>query len=294
MKPGKTILIISVVTFSTMLSTFGPIRTGIVLGKANAAAGDLTRVHALFDLATPDGSPFPSNRFTVADPGQNTGLRVNLPKPDCLARPSDCEDLDIINTLDGFNQLPRLSIPFDGSIDVATATSESVFLVSLGSTLSGGYAEGRIVGINRIVWDPASNTLHAESDELLGQHTRYGLIVTNKVRDSDGEPVMASEAFRHYRTDVPGEYGEALTEAILAARRFGVPEGDIVAASIFTTQSSTATLEKIRDQIKAAPPSIARFDLGPGGTRTVFSLDAISRITFNRHTQVSPTAFTPV
>src|SRR5687768_17601031 len=53
---------------------------------------------ALFSLDTMAGTPFPSDLFSVADPTQNTGLRVNLPKPDCLARPSDCQDLDVINT----------------------------------------------------------------------------------------------------------------------------------------------------------------------------------------------------
>jgi hypothetical protein len=30
-----------------------------------------------------DGGPFPSDHFTVEDREQNTGLRVNLPLPDC-------------------------------------------------------------------------------------------------------------------------------------------------------------------------------------------------------------------
>src|SRR5262245_22367788 len=84
-------------------------------GAALTAARSATtagNVHALFGLETPASGPFPSNWFTVADPSQNTRLRVNLPKPDCGARPSDCEDLDVINTLDGFNLQPRLSIPF--------------------------------------------------------------------------------------------------------------------------------------------------------------------------------------
>ena len=50
------------------------------------------RGRALLSLDTMAGTPFPSDLFTVADPTQNTGLRVNLPKPDCLARPSDCQD----------------------------------------------------------------------------------------------------------------------------------------------------------------------------------------------------------
>jgi hypothetical protein len=80
---------------------------------ANALAAG---VYALFNLETPTGGPFPSDRFTVADPSHNTGLRVNLPLPDCGARPADCDDLNVINTLDGFNQQPRLSIPFSGPI----------------------------------------------------------------------------------------------------------------------------------------------------------------------------------
>jgi hypothetical protein len=49
-----------------------------------------------FDLSSPSVGQFPSDRFTVADPSHNTGLRVKLPKPDCGARPSDCADIDVI------------------------------------------------------------------------------------------------------------------------------------------------------------------------------------------------------
>src|SRR2546430_12063386 len=85
------------------------------------AFAQVGRVHALFSLETLAGGPFPSDLFTIADQSQNTGLRINLPKPDCLARPSACEDLDVINTLDGFNLQPRLSIPFDGPTDINSA-----------------------------------------------------------------------------------------------------------------------------------------------------------------------------
>src|SRR5215471_9211711 len=91
-------------------------------------------VHALFDLQSPTTSPFPSNWFTVTDRSNNTGVRVNLPLPDCAERQSDCEDLAVINALDGFNVQPRLSIPFDGAIDATTVTSRTVFFVRLSST----------------------------------------------------------------------------------------------------------------------------------------------------------------
>ena len=69
-------------------------------------------VHALFDLTRPAAGPFPSDRFTEIEWRNRTGRRIHLPSPDCTARPSDCEDIRIINTLDGFNLQPRLSVPF--------------------------------------------------------------------------------------------------------------------------------------------------------------------------------------
>src|SRR5262245_43823184 len=53
--------------------------------------------HVLFDLSTPTGGPFPSNVFTMNDPTQITGLRVDMAMPDCATHPSDCEDLAVIN-----------------------------------------------------------------------------------------------------------------------------------------------------------------------------------------------------
>ena len=72
-------------------------------------------IHPLFDLGVPKTAPFPNDWFTVPDHSQITRRRVNLPLPDCSAQASDCEDLAVINTLDGFNLEPQFSIPFDGA-----------------------------------------------------------------------------------------------------------------------------------------------------------------------------------
>src|SRR5262245_57333193 len=256
-------------------------------------------VHALFDLQIPATGPFPRDWFTVGDRSQNTRLRVNLPLPDCHERPSDCEDLNVINTLDGFNLQPRLSIPFDGPIDVNSVTSQDVFLINLGDNLGDTIDQqehgDHVVGINQIVWDPPSHTLHVESDALLEQHTRYALIVTRGVQDLFGDPVEATESFRRFRETVRGEYRQALIDAIEAAREIGFRERDIVTASVFTTQSATAILEKIRDQIHATRAwQPADFLLGPGQTRTLFSLENVQGITWMRHTRVEPPGFTAV
>lgn len=251
------------------------------------------RVRALFDLSTQAGGPFPSDWFTVPDEGNNTNLRINLPYPDCTVRVSDCQDLDLLNTLDGFNLQPRLSIPFDGPIDVGSVNRETVFLISLGSTLDHpGCPPGTVIGIDQVVWDPSTNTVHVESDDLLAQHARYALIITNGLRDATGRPVEASEAFRRFRQRVRGPYKGALLKAIQAARRLGLREDDIVAASVFTTQSTTAVLEKIRDQ--AAMPLTMDFNLGPQGSRTVFEVADLRSLTWHQQTRHSPDQFSHV
>jgi hypothetical protein len=285
--------------------------TAFVYGERVQAHGP--RVQATFNLADPEGSPFPSNRFTRPDSSQLTGLRVNLPKPDCLTRRSDCDDIAVINTLDGFNLQPRLSIPFDGPVDPSTVTSRSVFLVNLERHFAA--ARSALVGINQIVWDPATNTVHAESDALLDQHTCYALIVTNGVRDAAGRPVEPSWHFRRlvradqvgpfplgdwigpgherFRCD-PNEYEGTLTTAVGIARHAGRVHGEIVSASVFTTLSATTILERMRGQLPSLGPLSVNFDLGPAGTRTNFALSDILAITLSRQTVVSPPAFSAV
>jgi hypothetical protein len=234
------------------------------------------------DLNAPTG-PFPSDRFTVADPDQKTGRRIHLPLPDCAARPTDCEDVAVLNTLDGFNLQPRISIPFDGPIDLGSVTSESIFLIALGDALTAERGTGRKVGINQIVWDPATHTLHAESDELLAQHTRYALIVSRAVRHPSGAPIEVTTAFRDAREAASAEYRQALVEAVRLA---GLPEEEVAAATIFTTQSATAILEKIRDQIKAGGVERAEFGLGPDGSLTLFERRQVASITWSREITV--------
>lgn len=188
---------------------------GVTAWAAEAEAGG---VHVRFGIDSPSSGPFPSDLFTVPDPSHNTGLRVNLPKPDCAVRVSDCRNIEVLNTLDGFNLQPRLSIPFTGPIDVNTVTSETVFLLNLGSTLVDGNPGGQVIGINQVVWDPDTNTLHVESDELLEQHTRYAVVVTHGVRDARGHRVQ-SQSFKAFRrslkriTDLQ-DYEQTLDEAL--------------------------------------------------------------------------------
>src|SRR5262249_26780443 len=174
--------------------------SGGLCGKAEVSragtASEASAVHALFNLSNPDNAPFPTDRFTVADDRNLTRRRVNLPKPaDCVANKSECEDVDVLNQLDGFSLRPHVTIPFDGAIDPSTVKG-NVFFVSIGDitdnwtdigpdsmptekvdreNLRKRKGFGQVTEINQIVWDPATRVLAAKSDRLLDEHTRYAL-----------------------------------------------------------------------------------------------------------------------
>jgi hypothetical protein len=233
--------------------------------------------------ATAPGQPFPTNMLTASDPAQATGLRVDLPMPDCAARPSDCADTAVLDTLDGFNVQPRLSVPFSGPIDVSTVSSDTVFLVD---------AAGERVGVNQIVWEPAANTLHAESDQLLRQGTTYLLVVTDGVRAADGRRLERGAFFRDVlagalRDPERRAYGLALLGALHWS---DVPVGHIAMASLFTTQSITAISEKIRRQIDGSTPAPATFDTGLLGEHAVFPVASVAGLSFRR--QIGTSMFT--
>ena len=226
--------------------------------------------------------PFPSNLYTTSDSSQVTGLRVDLPLPSCSARPSDCADDAVLNTLDGFNIQPRISIPFSGPIDLSTVKNSNIFLVG---------PVGHVIGINQPVWEPLTSTLYVESDEQLAEDSTYLLVVTSGVHDANGDPLEAT-TFRHDlnfgQTKDPATkaYRKKLLDALHLASAGGAAPGDVAGASLFTTQSITALSAKVRDQIRAAPAPVPNFNLGPGGSSTVFANVGLS-ITWNRQTTVS-------
>ena len=83
-------------------------------------------VRVKFDTTDIAGSTFPSDRYTQRDWSNRSFRRVNLPTPDCAVRVSDCQDIAVINGLDGFSTQPRITVPFTGAIDVSSVTSDTV------------------------------------------------------------------------------------------------------------------------------------------------------------------------
>ena len=231
----------------------------------------LAKTHAL--------QPFPTNLDTVSDATQVTGVRVDLPKPDCASFPSDCADIAVLDTLDGFNIQPRITIPFSGAIDTTTVSSQTVFLIG---------PDHHVVGINQAVWEPLTNTLHVESDQQLAEATTYLLVVTRDVRDTKGRRLdkfdfdveQAEDSDNDDDGDGDGDAAHAYRKALRKALKAeGLHRDDVAAASLFTTQSITAVSTKIRAQLQAAPVSFVN-----GGIRDVFPLATVAGIDWNQQT----------
>lgn len=235
--------------------------------------------------------PFPSNRHTVLDFGNATFRRVNLPKPDCAVRVSDCQDIDVINTLDGFSTQPRITVPFTGDIDVSSVSSETVFLYNLGDTQTlRGF--GQRVGINQVLWDPATRTLVFEPDELLAERSRYVLVVTNGVRDAKGRRIVPAAALSggRGRADHHREMREGASSVRLGR---GLA---VAAASVFTTQSATGDLVKVMRRIKSTAPAPVDFMIGSAAgapARAVFAPTGIAAIDLQRQVGAAPGALAP-
>ncbi len=147
--------------------------------SAAAAAG--SRVQVLHGQRPQINAVFPDDRFTVADNRQVTGRLVQMPLPrHCTtANSSICDSTRLLNTLDGFDLQPRVYIPFSGAIDVNTVKPKTVYVDGPG---------GR-AGIYEIVYDPRTHILEGTVDRQLAEDTRYALVITTGVHDTDGRPI---------------------------------------------------------------------------------------------------------
>ena len=201
--------------------------------------------------------------------------------------PSDCADIDVLEHARRLQRRARVSIPFSGPIDLITVTPDTVFLVD---------PKGQRTPLDRLVWTPATNTLHGLPHTYLSQHTPYVLVVTDGVKAADGSALDPSGFRASIELGRSHDVGEKLYRlALLGALHWAhVPLGHIVDASLFTTQSITSLLEKVRRQIDRSSPAPATFAIGPGGERTVFPFSSVAGVQFHRQTGTSTFSDSPL
>jgi hypothetical protein len=201
---------------------------------------------------------FPSDRQTVPDPRQSTGRRVSLALPDCGVDPAGCDEIRLVNELDGWSINPRVAIRFSGPVALDSITKASAFIVPLAPE-----PVSSPIGLGQLVWDGASHTLYARPERVLLQARRYALILTTRVLDDGGQP-LAPAVNAPLVTEAA--YGISAQGVVLQRLKpLGIARREVAAAAVFTTQSVTAGLEQMRAVLEAGPAPELRFALGPGG-----------------------------
>ena len=216
---------------------------------AAAATGSVT----LRAGATPETRPFPDNVFTVADTAQVTGRRVNLPLTGCAAQGSSvCDDLTLVNQLDGFDIRPRVTLPFTGPVDLRTITRQTVHIDGPGFS----------TGLVQLSLDRTSGTVSGYPDANLTPDTTYTLVVAAGIKAADGTAVGGTGRRTAFTTMTTTglldkvrsalDSGAAYTAAQIPAsdRALRLTEANGGGRSVFPATGSTISRA---DQVKADP-----------------------------------------
>ncbi|MEZ5403120.1 MAG: Ig-like domain-containing protein [Bryobacteraceae bacterium] len=238
-----------------------------------------TRVE--FDPRLPEVGPFPTDFLTIPDQTRPTGLRPNLPMPDCAAQPSDCSEIATINQLDGFNPNARLTVKFSAPIRTQTLR-EAIYYVWLDAVSPRAFAlrpAGALTPINEVIYDPATHTAYAKPDEMLEQARRYLIVVTDAVQDASGAPVEPDPGFDAcIERRLTAAYCTDLADAVVRARPL-LAGRRIAGASLFTTLDPFAWFNRMEALAPLAPP---RFQ--PRAEGAIASLRGVTGIALRQHT----------
>ncbi|HZV95614.1 MAG TPA: hypothetical protein VFF62_06790 [Candidatus Nitrosocosmicus sp.] len=224
---------------------------------------------------------FPNDRFTVTDPAQRTGRRVALPEPSCPVDPSGCDEVALLNQLDGFSVHPRIALTFDAPVTVESVTREAVFILPLAPE-----PMRSPIALGQFVWDGERKVLYARPERALLQGRLYAIVVTTRVADAERRRLEVSPDLVKPRdqTDHPHTVDALITRAFLGA---GVKRADVAALALFTTQSVTADLERMRAVLEARPAPAVTFDLARGSGPSVYPRAGLRSIEFRRQLATS-------
>jgi hypothetical protein len=189
---------------------------------------------------------------------------VALAQPDCGVDPAGCDEIRLVNELDGWSVNPRLAMHFSGPVALDSVTKASAFILPLvPEPLSSP------IGLAQLVWDGASHTLYARPARALLQARRYALVLTTRILDDGGQPLAPA-----LNAPIVAEAAYGISAQGVVFQRLkplGITRREVAAVTVFTTQSVTAGLEQMRAVIEAEPAPELRFALGPGGARSTYA-----------------------
>jgi pimeloyl-ACP methyl ester carboxylesterase len=197
--------------------------------------------------------------LTTPDSTQKNGTRINLPMPDCTTAPSDCQDVQLINQLDGFQTVPRIRVTFSGPIDV-NSIHHAIYYVALDNLTQEEYGinyTGQMLYLTQMIYDPTTNSLYGKPDGNLDQHRQYAFVVTDVIRDLAGDPVGPDPGYTACAHPGPGVaqtlYCSEVSQAVNSVAAQLAP-ANIVSASVFTTMNVTTWMEQAYAQLPNIVP----------------------------------------
>lgn len=220
---------------------------------------------------SPEAGIFPSDAFTTAEATQKTGKQIDLPLSSCLIDPSSaaCQNVELLNQLDGFSINARSHVCFSAPIDPSTLRT-GIWYIPLDSLQLP-------VPINQVLYDPTSQCAYFKPDRVLNQSSHYLLVISKGVRDANGNSVRQTPAFASC-INGGNSYCNALSAAMRTPEALleGAESFLIAGASVFTTMSATTWLEKARDFVDSHQPAVVL----PAGSTTTFSLGSVKSIDY--------------
>ncbi len=240
----------------------------------------------LFNPNDPQTGPFPTDNLTVGDATQKTGVRLNLPLPSCDTQYTSCQEIGLLEQMDGFSTRARARVRFSGPIDTSTLKGGMYYVAlnNIDETQPGVNKPGDLVAVDELIWDPSTNTAYAKPAVPLDQHRRYAFFVTDAVRDASGAAVAADPAFSACLLSST-LYCQMLSGAL---SNVSTAPRAVVAATVFTTMSATAWLDHARANLQFTPPLTS---ILPNGK---FSVANLAGITLHEQTGSVPVKYTDI
>lgn len=226
--------------------------------------GERTPLTAACDDGDPTSCllPWPSSRFTVADPSTATGLRVSV---DAASLPIE-DDPSYLNRADGFSRVTGLAVGFEGDVSADVASWEPADSLAEDATLRVFVAEGPDAGARvafRTEWHDVSTLdatkwlLVARPAAPMAPSTEHLAVVLDDVGPAQAAPRAVQVALG--LVDPSDRDEEALfayhapARDLLAAQ--GVDPARVVRLWDFTTRSAgdpTFRMHAMMDALEAS------------------------------------------
>lgn len=219
---------------------------------AAALAVTATPAAAAPRTAEPQGL-FPTDALTVPDPGQATGRRIALPTGGCEGE-QQCGLARRLNQLDGFDLDPRISVRFSAPVDPA----------EIAELLSVEDEDGVRTGVDRVVYDPATSTVHASPERQLAPATTYRLVLAegrgNAAAETTFTTLSAPDGLQDLQRQI--DSGEA-------SRRLGIRPGLRVEGVFAVGGAGGAVVSRLPDRAPGADRNPVPTAQLPEGSRMV-------------------------